>query len=157
MRENVVNVQTKYSYSYARVIQNKTRQESITDIQKKVHAMSHHKVIIIGAGASGLAAAVRLASLNIEDVIILEASEARVGGRVWSERLREDGPRVEMGAQWIHGEEGNVAQSLASDLGFLENTEDSREGHCEHEALSILNGHPVPQETIRRLTMARRR
>ena len=85
--------------------------------------MSRHKVIIIGAGAAGLAAAVRLDSLNIDDVLVLEASEARVGGRVWSERLRGEGPRVEMGAQWIHGEEGNMVYKLASDLGFLEETE----------------------------------
>ena len=118
--------------------------------------MSRHKVIIIGAGASGLAAAVHLASLNIEDVIILEASEDRVGGRVWSERLRRGGPRVEMGAQWVHGEEGNVAHDIASGLGFLEKTERREVGpaHCEHVALSVLNNQPVPAETIKPLTMA---
>ena len=118
--------------------------------------MSRHKVIIIGAGASGLAAAVHLDSLNIEDVIILEASEDRVGGRVWSERLRRGGPRVEMGAQWVHGEEGNVAHDIASDLGFLEKTERREVGlaHCEQEALSVLNNQPVPAETIKPLTMA---
>ena len=117
--------------------------------------MSRHKVIIIGAGASGLAAAVRLASLNIEDVIIFEASEARVGGRVWSERLRTGGPRLELGAQWIHGQEGNVAYDIATDLGFLDNTEEGGEGgHCEHEAISVLEGHPVSPEMIKTLTMA---
>ena len=122
----------------------------------KYNAMSRHKVTIIGAGAAGLAATVRLSALNIEDVLILEASEARVGGRVWSKRLREEGPTVEMGAQWIHGQEGNLVHDLASKLGFLEKPEETRgvEGHCEHEALSVMDGHPVSPEMIRTLTMA---
>jgi len=38
-------------------------------------------VVIIGAGASGIAAATRLYENGIEDIIVLEA-ENRIGGRV---------------------------------------------------------------------------
>lgn len=46
-------------------------------------AMNHTKkrVIIIGAGASGLAAATRLYENGIHDLLVLEA-ENRIGGRI---------------------------------------------------------------------------
>ena len=65
---------------------------------------SQCRVVIIGAGAAGFSAGVKLQQLGVEDVIILEAAEDRVGGRVWSRAVREGGARVEEGAQWIHGE-----------------------------------------------------
>ncbi|KAI5723814.1 hypothetical protein M8J76_011285 [Diaphorina citri] len=42
-----------------------------------------HKLIIVGAGASGIAAATKLISNGFEDFIILEA-ENRIGGRVYN-------------------------------------------------------------------------
>ena len=48
--------------------------------------MEHHKVIIVGAGIAGLAAADELINGGIGDVRILEASD-RVGGRVWTIKL----------------------------------------------------------------------
>mgnify|MGYP001792967149 FL=1 len=48
--------------------------------------MEHHKVIIVGAGIAGLAAADELIKGGISDVSILEASD-RVGGRVWTIKL----------------------------------------------------------------------
>jgi monoamine oxidase len=53
--------------------------------------------VVIGAGYSGLAAALRLHDLGI-DVMVLEAS-GRVGGRIWSE-LRDGEPPVDHGGQW---------------------------------------------------------
>jgi len=57
-------------------------------------------VIIIGAGAAGLAAARTLAEKSLR-VIILEARD-RVGGRVLS-RQTSDGTAIELGAEFIHG------------------------------------------------------
>ena len=122
-----------------------------------VSLMSRHKVVIIGAGCAGLAAAVRLQRRHaLEEVIILEAAEGGVGGRVHSAQLRGGGPRVERGAQWIHGQEGNVAHAIAADLGFLDTGAGGGEGeqHCEHEALCILSGRAVPQDEVKTLTMA---
>ncbi|XP_044746652.1 spermine oxidase-like [Coccinella septempunctata] len=70
------------------------------------------KVIIIGAGASGIATASRLLEQNITDFIILEA-ENRIGGRIHSFYL-SDG-FVDLGAQFVHGERGNIAYTLAKD------------------------------------------
>lgn len=58
--------------------------------------------MIVGAGYSGLSAALALDDVGV-DVVVLEASE-RVGGRVWSQRL-DDGSSaglvVDHGGQWV--------------------------------------------------------
>jgi protoporphyrinogen oxidase len=61
------------------------------------------KVVIIGAGASGLFAAYNLVTRGVlsgEDIVILEA-ENRVGGRIYT--IPFNGHWLELGAQWIHG------------------------------------------------------
>ena len=57
------------------------------------------KVIIIGAGASGLAAAKVLEKNNI-DYTILEATN-RYGGRLKKDTTLADFP-IDIGAEWIH-------------------------------------------------------
>lgn len=73
------------------------------------------KVIIIGAGASGLAAA-KVLEQNKIDYIILEATD-RYGGRLKKDTTLADFP-IDLGAEWIHsnpkvlnvlkGEKGDV-------------------------------------------------
>ena len=58
-------------------------------------------VIIIGAGMSGLAAAVRLSRAGLS-VQILEARE-RIGGRVLTQTESSSGLPIELGAEFIHG------------------------------------------------------
>jgi len=58
-------------------------------------------VIVIGAGAAGLAAARSLAAQSLR-VIVLEARD-RTGGRVWSEPSPRAAVAVEFGAEFIHG------------------------------------------------------
>jgi monoamine oxidase len=58
-----------------------------------------HDVIIIGAGASGLAAARALDAAG-RAVLVLEARE-RIGGRIWTDHRY--GP-VELGAEFVHGD-----------------------------------------------------
>jgi len=56
------------------------------------------KVVVVGAGYAGLAAALRLHDAGVE-VRVLEAAD-RVGGRIWSER-RPGGGVVDHGGQWV--------------------------------------------------------
>src|SRR5690606_3103985 len=56
------------------------------------------KVLIIGAGFAGLAAAYRLHQKNI-DFVILE-SRKRIGGRVFSHQITED-LVIELGGEWV--------------------------------------------------------
>ncbi len=58
-------------------------------------------VVVIGAGAAGIAAARSLVAAGRE-VAVLEARD-RVGGRVWTARDLAPFP-VELGAEYVHGE-----------------------------------------------------
>jgi monoamine oxidase len=57
-------------------------------------------IVVIGAGMTGLCAAMRLRKLGYSDVLVLEAS-SRVGGRVRTLRARGSDMFVEAGATWI--------------------------------------------------------
>jgi monoamine oxidase len=59
-------------------------------------------VIVVGAGAAGLAAADSLARAGRE-VLVLEARD-RVGGRCWTRQIAGIDAPVELGAEFIHGE-----------------------------------------------------
>jgi monoamine oxidase len=71
-------------------------------------------VIVIGAGAAGLAAARSLASRSLR-VIVLEARD-RVGGRVWSDSSLRDAVPAELGAEFIHGQ-AKETMALLRDAG----------------------------------------
>jgi monoamine oxidase len=58
-------------------------------------------VLVIGAGAAGLAAAGSLGRRSLE-VIVLEARD-RIGGRAWSKPSTRVAAPVELGAEFIHG------------------------------------------------------
>lgn len=75
------------------------------------------RVIVVGAGASGLTAARVLADNGIE-VIVLEARD-RIGGRTWTADI--GGGRADLGAAWLHGTEENpVADFMdAHDLRYV--------------------------------------
>lgn len=69
---------------------------------KRHHSVNRH-IVVIGAGISGLACARSLAQSGFR-VTVLEARH-RVGGRVWTGRTFET--RVDFGAAWVHGLDGN--------------------------------------------------
>jgi len=68
------------------------------------------RVIVVGAGMAGLAAAQGLRAAGV-DVVVLEARE-RVGGRTWTADL--GGVPVDLGAAWIHTPDGNPMSEVAS-------------------------------------------
>jgi len=60
-----------------------------------------HDVLIVGAGAAGLSAAVELSRAGM-NVAIVEA-RARVGGRMYTVQDPATDAAVELGAEFIHG------------------------------------------------------
>ncbi|KAK4877828.1 hypothetical protein RN001_010334 [Aquatica leii] len=78
-------------------------------------------VIIIGAGASGIAAATRLLKNGITNITILEA-EGRIGGRIYSVRFGEG--YLDLGAEWCHGEKDNIVYEMVKDLNILRHTQE---------------------------------
>lgn len=71
------------------------------------------RVVVVGAGFAGLAAARRLADAGVR-VTVLEARD-RIGGRTRTDTSL--GVPVDIGASWIHGTEGNPLTKLAHDVG----------------------------------------
>jgi spermine oxidase len=79
--------------------------------------LSSPSVIIVGAGPAGVAAATKLLKNSINNITILEA-EDRIGGRINSVKFGDG--IVDLGAQFCHGEKGNIAYELAKNLNILE-------------------------------------
>lgn len=61
-------------------------------------------VVVIGAGAAGIAAARRLLRPGLS-VLVLEARN-RIGGRAWT--VRAEGEGLDMGCGWLHSADDNV-------------------------------------------------
>ncbi len=77
--------------------------------------MSELDVIVIGAGAAGLAAARRLATARLS-IRVLEARN-RLGGRAWTWR-EPGGLPIELGCGWLHSADVNEWCVVAATLGF---------------------------------------
>lgn len=77
--------------------------------------MDQEKIIIMGAGASGLMAARTLSAAG-KQVIILEARD-RIGGRIWPLSPTNFGYEAQAGAEFVHGE-ALVTKSLAQEAGM---------------------------------------
>ncbi|XP_011482802.1 peroxisomal N(1)-acetyl-spermine/spermidine oxidase isoform X1 [Oryzias latipes] len=94
------------------------------------------KIVIVGCGISGIAAAHRLIKAGYRHVRILEAT-GRAGGRIKTSRLGDK--VVEIGANWIHGpSEENPVFCLARQYGLL----DPEALTSENQAVDI-GGHPL--------------
>ncbi|XP_017072156.1 polyamine oxidase 1 [Drosophila eugracilis] len=79
------------------------------------------RIVIIGAGVSGIAAATRLLEQGFKNVQLFEA-EDRIGGRI--NTIPFANSFIDLGAQWCHGEEGNVVYERVKDLDVLDRTGD---------------------------------
>lgn len=74
------------------------------------------RILVIGAGIAGLAAASELRASGFDDVVVLEARD-RIGGRIWTASLGGTVP-VDLGASWIHGVSGNPIAELVRRSGI---------------------------------------
>lgn len=72
--------------------------------------VTDNDVVVIGVGAAGLAAACRLASQTFR-VVAIEARE-RVGGRIWTEERKGWARPIELGAEFIHSGNEELARAL---------------------------------------------
>uniref|UniRef100_A0A1Y1LUF3 Amine oxidase domain-containing protein n=1 Tax=Photinus pyralis TaxID=7054 RepID=A0A1Y1LUF3_PHOPY len=78
--------------------------------------MQHYpRVIIVGAGAAGIAAASRLVAKGIGNVTVLEA-EDRIGGRIHT--IRPEGDAIDLGAARCPS--NSLAHQIVKDFGLLE-------------------------------------
>lgn len=99
-------------------------------------AASGERVLVVGAGIAGLAAAHDLHE-NGYQVTVLEARE-RIGGRIWTDRSRHGSP-FELGATWIHGAtDDNPIVQLAARLGVP-----TRQTRYENEQIYAPEGRPL--------------
>jgi monoamine oxidase len=73
-----------------------------------------YDVIVVGAGAAGIAAARRLHDAG-KRVIVLEA-RARIGGRAWTQNAA--GFPLDLGCGWLHSADRNPWSGIAQSLGL---------------------------------------
>ncbi|KAI8088663.1 uncharacterized protein BX664DRAFT_331050, partial [Halteromyces radiatus] len=73
------------------------------------------QVVVLGAGASGIAAALTLHDMNITDFILVDA-QSFLGGRVQHHPFGQT--NVELGANWIYGKGRNPIYQLAQQHGL---------------------------------------
>jgi monoamine oxidase len=74
--------------------------------------MRKSDVVVIGAGASGLAAARQLVEDGF-DVVVVEARD-RIGGRIFTHRDSSTPVPIELGAEFIHGSAPELDEILAN-------------------------------------------
>ncbi|XP_052859705.1 peroxisomal N(1)-acetyl-spermine/spermidine oxidase-like [Anopheles cruzii] len=100
-------------------------------------------VLIVGAGAAGIAAATRLLEHGFYNLTILEG-ENRIGGRIHS--VRHGNNMLDYGAQWVHGKDNNFIYDMANEYGLVE-----IEPHKENDLYYRSNGEPVPKHLSDRM------
>lgn len=70
---------------------------TITLVDCESNEVLNEKIVIVGGGASGIAAASKLLQYGYENIVILEV-ENRIGGRIWTKC--ESDNCLDMGAKW---------------------------------------------------------
>ena len=88
--------------------------ETGLDVADAVADTGAETIAVIGAGISGLTAARRLDSAGAS-VTVFEARN-RIGGRIWTDTSL--GLPLDLGASWLHGDDGNPLVALAAEQGM---------------------------------------
>ena len=108
------------------------------------------EVVVLGAGAAGLAAAAELAQAG-RSVLVLEARD-RVGGRCWTRRMPGLEVPVELGAEFIHGEpEVTLALLHQAGIPAVDSTREQR--YLERGRLRSVNGFAEAQRAVGRASI----
>ncbi|XP_055836732.1 spermine oxidase-like [Episyrphus balteatus] len=81
--------------------------------------MKNARIVIIGTGPAGIAAATKLLELGFEKVTLLEA-ENRIGGRIYTIPFAAN--VVDLGGQWCYGQKDNVVYELVKDENLVEHS-----------------------------------
>ncbi len=95
-------------------------------------------VVVVGAGAAGIAAATTLRELG-RSCVVLEAG-SRVGGRAFTDAASLGAP-FDHGASWLHEAEANPLTPLARQLGFTLHDDGGR-----RRDLLLCQGRPATPE-----------
>jgi monoamine oxidase len=104
------------------------------------------EVVVIGAGAAGLAAALELARAG-RRVLVLEARD-RVGGRCWTQRMPGLEIPVELGAEFIHGE-ARITHSLLRQAGLAAVESVRSQRWLERDRLRSVNAFTEAQRALK--------
>ena len=108
------------------------------------------RVVIVGGGFAGIGAAHRLSSCQDFKITLLEAS-SQLGGRVCSICSPDSSYAIELGATYIHGEEGNSLYEIARKKGMalkdndLSSEKKPKSDNVE-ELIVLSNGEEIPQQ-----------
>jgi monoamine oxidase len=103
------------------------------------------EIVVIGAGAAGLAAADALARAGRE-VLVLEARE-RVGGRCFTRRMAGLDIPVELGAEFLHGE-ARATRKLLRAAGVKAVDSNRKQRSLEGGRLRVVNGFAAAQRAV---------
>ena len=109
--------------------------------------MHEADVVVIGAGAAGLAAAQRLKSAQIAALVV--EARSRIGGRAFTWR-EPSGLPLDLGCGWLHSANSNEWDTIARELGFAV---DPRSPPWSRPALEA--GFPVAEQKDFRAAQAR--
>lgn len=104
------------------------------------------EILVLGAGAAGLAAAAELARAG-RRVLVLEARD-RVGGRCWTRRLPGVSAPIELGAEFIHGRpEATLRLLKSAGIATIDSVRASR--YVEHGKLVPIDAFAEAQRAVR--------